>query len=255
MTSKTLPLTPEDERELARAYRDDNDARALDRLVLSQTGMVRYMARSLSRTGVPVEDLRSEGVIGLLEAAQRFDPDRGNRFATYARWWVRHYMQRYVQENRRIVRLPQTRALLRAQRRLNKARSRIEAKTGRRAEVEELADALDVTIDDVLTVLHDRSGGDMPLQDPSGNEPAYIGASPEDQAARNQRDRLAHDTLAEAWNTLDERERRILDERWFTEAPRTLQDLGVTFGVTRERVRQLEARAMKKLRAAATVMA
>ncbi|MBX3269400.1 MAG: sigma-70 family RNA polymerase sigma factor [Sandaracinaceae bacterium] len=241
------------ERELLRRIQENGDPRALDALLVSHVRLVLSIAQKYRRHGLPVDDLVAEGNLGLVEAARRFDRARGTRFSTYAAWWVRALIRRYTIANRRIVGAPSTRAARRLLSNLRETQRRLAAELGRAATREEIARALDVSVEDVATVDAALSGRDVSLAPtPEGLviELACDRASPEETAAaaelRAHNERSVHDAL----ERLERRERLIIERRLLDDDRETLADIGAELGLSRERVRQLELRARQKLRAA-----
>lgn len=228
----------------------DGDVGATHRLVHKHAPLVRSMALRYARHGVLPEDLEQEGALGLLDAAVRFDPSHGARFSTYARWWVRDRMQRYLRANRQMVPLPQTRALRRTRYRMRATFARMEQEAGGPVSNEAVAHALGVDLEDVLAVRTELSRRDVPVVESGerGYEPRSGKRSPEDEAARGERQRLAHRLVREALEHLDERERLIVTERSLSDEPVSLRELGERLAISSERVRQLETRAYAKIR-------
>jgi RNA polymerase sigma-32 factor len=205
------------------------------------------------RAWVNVLDLIQEGNLGLLQAIQRFDPYQGVKLSSYGAYWIRAYVLKYILDNIRMVRLGKTRAERKLFFRLNKEKRELE-RQGFRPEPRLLAERLEVTEDDVRSMEQRLSGSDVSLDAPAHRDDdshsvidfvAAGGAS--DQVAEEQMRRVFLETVRRFAETCDERERQILDQRLLAEEPRTLQELGEEFGVSRERVRQLEARLMKRL--------
>lgn len=237
------PLDAESERNIARLWAKGNDD-AGRQLIEASLPFVIRIAREYRRWGVPLEDLVQQGNLGLLKAAAKFDPDKGCRLVTYAAYWIRAEIRDYVVRSYRIVRLGTTRTerrAMRAYRRrgIESAEQLAEESGMPRARAEKLWPLL--------------SGGDVSL-DVSYDERAPIvermasqGADPETTVARQRTIHGVRAALDDALAELTERERRIVKARMITDEPRTLQDLGNEMGVSKERVRQLEARAKRKL--------
>jgi len=202
-----------------------------------------------------VLDLIQEGNLGLLQAVQRFDPYQGVKLSSYGAYWIRAYVLKYILDNIRMVRLGKTRAERKLFFRLNKEKRELE-RQGFRPEPRLLAERLDVTEDDVRSMEQRLSGSDVSFDAPArrnddsrsvGDFVAAAGANAEEQVAEEEMRRVFLTAVRAFAEGCDERERQILDQRLLAEEPRTLQELGEGFGVSRERVRQLEARLLKRL--------
>jgi RNA polymerase sigma-32 factor len=252
------PLTREEERDLARRYRATGDREALFRLVTANLMMVVHVARSFRRAARNLLDLIQEGNIGLLEAIERFDPEVGVRLPTYAGWWVRAYMVKFLLDNVRLVRVGTTNARRKLLRNLNKEKARLEAQ-GFEVGPKLLAEHFGVSETDVTDVQAALSGRDFSLDAPVGEDEtrsreevfAVAGeeASVEEEVARRELQERAQAAIERFREDLSDRERTILDERVLSEDPLTLQALGDRFGTTREAARQAEARLVKRLKA------
>jgi RNA polymerase sigma-32 factor len=238
-------LSTETERVLAGQYRQ-GDQDAGRRLIEACLPFVVSIAIEYRRWGLPLEDIVQEGNIGLLKAAARFDPDRACRLATYAAYWIRAEIREYVARGYRIVRLGSSKSERRALRIYRRTRERDPAI---------LAQSSGLTkerAEDLLPMLIAR---DVSLDAPPTDEGlapsdrlASIEPSPEDQAASNEDEKRLHDALLLAVAELSPREQRIVKCRWLTEDPRTLEEIGTEFGISKERVRQLEERAKRRMR-------
>ncbi len=257
-----VPLLSRDEEiALAEAWCDAQDERALHRLIDSHTRLVAAVAARYRAYGLPMADLMQEGCIGLLQAANRFDPDRGVRFSTYATWWIRSSVQDFVLRNWSIVRAGTTSSQKALFFNLRRLRARIERLTGRTLDHEgrgEIAKALAVRQSDVESMELRMGVPDQSLNAPLGEEgeserqdflsderagPETLTIELTDGAKRSA-------WLREAMQELTQRERIIIAQRRLLEQGKTLEDLGKVLGVSKERVRQLESRALAKLRAA-----
>ena len=259
-SSMQAPLLSRDhEFELARRWRECDDETALHQLILSYTRLVVAIASRFRNYGLPLGELVQEGSIGLLQAAARFDPERQIRFSTYASWWIRSAMQDYILRNWSIVRIGTTAAQKSLFFNLRRLRARIERASGgvvppdARASI---ARSLDVSISEVEAMEARLSGSDQSLNAPVGEEgdeewqnsladhrpgpeEVVIGLRDADTRSR---------WLNEALSELTQRERTIIDQRRLREEAATLEELGRELGVSKERVRQLEHRALKKLK-------
>ncbi len=269
-------LTLEQEQEFARKLRDENDLEAAGKLVLSHLRLVVSVSRQYLGYGLPHADLIQEGNVGLMKAVKRFDPDQGVRLVSYAMHWIKAEIHEYILKNWRMVKVATTKAQrklffnLRSMKQGFKAdASAMDAATHRDTlnpiEVEAVAHKLNVKREEVLEMEMRMSGGDV-LLDPissDDNEDAFgpiayltdANHEPTAMMAAHQRDVLASDGIAAALNVLDERSRRIVEERWLKvqdngSGGMTLHDLASEFGVSAERIRQIEVAAMKKMKTA-----
>ena len=250
-------LTREEEQELARRYRETGDREALFRLVTANLMMVVHVARSFRRAARNLLDLIQEGNIGLLQAIEKFDPDVGVRLPTYAGWWVRAYMVKFLLDNVRLVRVGTTNARRKLLRNLNKEKARLEAQ-GFDVGPKLLAEHFGVSETDVQDVQQALSGRDVSLDAPIGDDETRsreeVFTKPgedlriDDEVARREMQERAQEAIGRFREDLSDRERAILDERVLSEEPLTLQALGDRFGTTREAVRQVEARLVKRLK-------
>jgi RNA polymerase sigma-32 factor len=249
-------LTPEDERALAIRWRRDRDREAARRLVLANLRFVVKIAFEYRTYGLRLLDLIQEGNLGLLVAVERFDPERKNRLTTYAVWWIRACIQEFIRRQWSLVRFGTTRAEQRCFYRLRRERQRLE-RAGGRAEPESLARALGVGLDELREIEARITRRDQSLDDPAyadteetrGDRIADQGPGPETEAIARELERLARDRVRRALAGLDPRERAIIERRYLRGRSTTLKELGRTFGISRERVRQIEARAKAKMRA------
>ncbi len=250
------PISREEEHELAVRWREEGDIEAARQLVLANLRLVVKIAMEYRRAWINVLDLIQEGNLGLMQAVQRFDPYRGVKLASYGAYWIRAYILKYILDNIRMVRLGKTRAERKLFFRLNKEKRELEQQ-GFQPEPRLLAERLDVSEQDVRSMEQRLAESDLSLNAPArrhedstaeyGDFIPAGGASAEDTVASEQIRRVFLENVQEFSKDCDERERRILDERLLAEEPVTLQELGKEFGVSRERVRQLEARLMKRL--------
>jgi RNA polymerase sigma-32 factor len=248
-------LSREEEQALARRYRDTGDREALFRLVTSNLMQVVRVALSFRRAARNLLDLVQEGNLGLLAAIERFDPELGVRLPTYAAWWIRAYIVKFLLDNVRLVRVGTTNARRKLLRNLRQEKTRLEA-AGFEVGPKMLADHFNVSEEDVLDVeraLHSKDVSlDAPLGDAEdrtrGDLMADPGPSVEEDVARRELQDKVKAAIDRFRHELGERERVILDERLLSEEPLTLQVIGDRFGTTREAVRQAEARLMARLR-------
>lgn len=257
-------LEREEERELAQRWRDHHDERALHRLAHAHMRLVIALAARFRHYGLPVADLIQEGHVGLLEAAARFEPEREVRFSTYATWWIRASMQDYILRNWSIVRggtSSAQKALFFNLRRLRAKLSRDGQGTGDGKLFATIATAIGVSAADVELMDARLSAPDMSLNaplvtsdtsGPSERVEFLVDDKPlPDELVGDSIDSVRRiDWLRDALTVLSERELRILRERRLREESATLESLGVTLGISKERVRQIENRALEKLRRA-----
>jgi RNA polymerase sigma-32 factor len=250
-------LSLEDEQRLARAWHDQQDVDAARQLVVSHLRVVVSVARHYVGYGLPQADLIQEGNVGLMKAVKRFDPDRGVRLVSFALHWIRAEIHEYVLKNWRLVKVATTKAQRKLFFNLRSLKQSLNALTLEQADA--MARELNVSRKDVLEMETRLSGHDVSI-DPAvddGEESysplAYL-ASPDENPAqlleREQTEHLRHEGLVTALENLDERSRHIIKARWLTEGEAaTLHELAAEYGVSAERIRQIEARALQKMRA------
>ncbi len=264
-TSMNEPILERDhELDLARRWREDNDEKALHELVRSYTRLVVSMAGKFRHYGLPMGDLIQEGNVGLMQAAARFEPSREVRFSTYASWWIRSSMQDYVLRNWSIVRTGTTAAQKSLFFNLRRLRAKIEGRNekeglgdqGRKS----IANELGVNVKDVEDMEARLSGSDTSLnarirEDGEEEMQSFLSderPNPEDVAIGLKDSQTRSEWLQNALGELSDREQTIIRERHLSGDVVTLEELGKELGVSKERVRQLEARAMDKLRVSIT---
>jgi RNA polymerase sigma-32 factor len=256
-------LDADTERELARRWRDDGDDEALHRLVTAYLRLAIAMAARYRRYGAPMPDLIQEAGVGLLKAAEKFDPDRGVRFSTYAVWWIKASIQDYVMRNWSMVRTGSTSSQKALFFNLRRVRAKLEREAGQNGEVldghrlrEMIAEEIGVPLRDVEMMDARLAGADFSLNaQQAGEEGREWVEALEDEAPQaaetvtrgRDLDRV-RGWLAEALASLNARERMIIVERKLRDEPRTLESLGQELGLSKERIRQLEAQALIKLR-------
>ncbi len=250
-------LSREEEHELAVALHEDGDREAAYKLVTSNLRLVVMIAREYQRAFHNLLDLVQEGNVGLLEAVKQFDPYRGVRFPSYAVWWIRAYVIRHVMNNFRLVKVGTTQAQRRLFFNLQKEKARLEAK-GFKPTPEMIADNLGVKPKEVIEMDMRMGTGaevsvDAPVRGGEGDArvldllPAET-MSVEDSVANFELFSLMTEKLSEFRETLEGRDLEIIEERLLAEDPITLQELGDRWGVSRERVRQVEEALKKRLR-------
>jgi len=252
------PISREEEHALAVRWVEDGDVEAARTLVLSNLRLVVKIAMEYRRAWTNTLDLIQEGNVGLMEAVQRFDPYQGVKLSSYAVYWIRAYILKYILDNMRSIRLGTTRASRKLFFRLNKEKRELE-RLGYEAEPRLLAERLDVSEDDVVRMEAQLSRPDLSMDAPLRREEAdgaTVGdtfhnptVDAESAVGESEMHALFLDTIAEFSADLADRDRQILSRRVLAEDPETLAELGEEFGVSRERVRQLEARLVDRLRA------
>lgn len=260
-TSMNEPLLEKDhELELARRWRDKGDEKALHELVSSYTRLVVAMASRFRNYGLPVGDLIQEGNIGLMQAASRFEPERGLRFSTYASWWIRSSIQDYVLRNWSIVRTGTTAAQKSLFFNLRRLRSKIEGKNGQEGlgpeGRQQIARDLDVKVSDVEDMEARLAANDQSLnavigEDGDADWQSFLAdtrPNPEEVVMGMKDAQTRSAWLQNALGELSDREQTIIQKRHLVYEPVTLEELGKQLGVSKERVRQLEQRAMDKLK-------
>jgi RNA polymerase sigma-32 factor len=254
-------LEPQEEYMLAKSWREHGDRDAAHRLVTSHLRLVAKIAMGYRGYGLPISEVISEGNVGLMQAVKRFEPDKGFRLATYAMWWIKAAIQEYILRSWSLVKMGTTANQKKLFFNLRKAKSRISAlEEGdlRPDHVKLIAKRLGVTEQDVVD-MNRRLGGDVSLNSPireegdSGEWQDWLvddTISQETRLAESEEANNRHEALGEALTVLNERERRIFEARRLADEPSTLEDLADEFGVSRERVRQIEVRAFEKVQKA-----
>jgi RNA polymerase sigma-32 factor len=254
-------LEPQDEYMLAKRWREHGDREAAHKLVTSHLRLVAKIAMGYRGYGLPISEVISEGNVGLMQAVKRFEPEKGFRLATYAMWWIKAAIQEYILRSWSLVKMGTTANQKKLFFNLRKAKSKISAlEEGdlRPDQVKLIAKRLGVTEQDVID-MNRRLGGDVSLNAPiredgdSGEWQDWLVDDASDQeerlAASEEADNRKQ-ALGEALSVLNERERRIFEARRLADDPITLEDLAAEFGVSRERVRQIEVRAFEKVQRA-----
>ena len=254
-------LTPEQEYMLAKRFQEHDDNEAAAQLVTSHLRLVAKIAMGYRGYGLPVSELISEGNIGLMQGVKKFEPDRGFRLATYAMWWIRASIQEYILRSWSLVKMGTTAAQKKLFFNLRKAKSQISAFEEGDLHPEHLsaiATKLGVSEQEV-TDMNRRLGGDASLNAPlrSDGESEWqdwladdTAVSQETQLADDEEKSIRMSLLQEAMEELTDREKHILTERRLKDDPVTLEELAGQYGVSRERVRQIEVRAFEKLQKA-----
>jgi RNA polymerase sigma-32 factor len=254
-------LEPQDEYMLAKRWREHGDRDAAHKLVTSHLRLVAKIAMGYRGYGLPISEVISEGNVGLMQAVKRFEPEKGFRLATYAMWWIKAAIQEYILRSWSLVKMGTTANQKKLFFNLRKAKSKISAlEEGdlRPDQVKLIAKRLGVTEQDVVD-MNRRLGGDVSLNAPiredgdSGEWQDWLVDEVSDQETRladSEESDNRRKALGEALSVLNERERRIFEARRLADDPITLEDLAAEFGVSRERVRQIEVRAFEKVQRA-----
>ncbi|MER9565160.1 RNA polymerase sigma factor RpoH [Mesorhizobium sp. M0571] len=262
---KHLPmLTPEQEQALAKRWREHNDPEAAHQLVVSHLRLVAKVAMRYRGYGLPISEVISEGSIGLIKAVDRFEPERGLRLATYAMWWIKASIREYVLRSWSLVKMgttPNQKKLFFNLRRLKARISALNDGDLHPDQVELIASSLGVTEQEVV-YMNSRMGGDASLNSPlrgqaEGEWQDLLIEGEDNQEyklVQVEEDSSRHRALIDSLGVLNARERRILEARRLADNPRSLADLSSEFGISRERVRQIEMRAFEKLQNAVKVV-
>jgi RNA polymerase sigma-32 factor len=255
-------LEPEEEFMLAKRWQEHEDSDAAHRLVTSHLRLVTRIAMGYRGYGLPIGEVISEGNVGLMQAVKRFEPEKGFRLATYAMWWIRASIQEYILRSWSLVKMGTTAAQKKLFFNLRRMKGQIKAlEEGdlRPDQVKKIATTLGVPEDDVIS-MNRRLGGDASLNAPvradaeGGGEwqDWLVDEGPDQEERLVESEELSQRKayLEKAMATLNDRERRIFEARRLAEEPATLEDLSEEFGVSRERIRQIEVRAFEKVQAA-----
>jgi RNA polymerase sigma-32 factor len=254
-------LEPQEEYMLAKRWREHGDRPAAHKLVTSHLRLVAKISMGYRGYGLPISEVISEGNVGLMQAVKRFEPEKGFRLATYAMWWIKAAIQEYILRSWSLVKMGTTANQKKLFFNLRKAKSKISAlEEGdlRPDQVQLIAKRLGVAEQDVVD-MNRRLGGDMSLNSPiredgdSGEWQDWLvdeSSSQESRLVESEESNNRHMALGNALKVLNERERRIFEARRLADDPITLEDLADEFGVSRERVRQIEVRAFEKVQKA-----
>nr|WP_179675880.1 RNA polymerase sigma factor RpoH [Duganella sp. 1224] len=253
-------LTHDEEISLAKRLKDQADLGAAQQLVMSHLRLVVSIARGYLGYGLPHGDLIQEGNIGLMKAVKRFDPDQGVRLVSYAMHWIKAEMHEYILKNWRLVKVATTKAQRKLFFNLRSHKTSLDAMTP--AQIDQLAKTLDVKREEVIEMETRLSGRDIALESPSDDEDdkfapiAYLSSEAQEPTRvleAEQVTRLQSEGLEEALGKLDARSRRIIEARWLANddgSGATLHTLADEFGVSAERIRQIESAALKKMKGA-----
>ena len=254
-------LEPQQEYMLAKSWREHGDRDAAHRLVTSHLRLVARIAMGYRGYGLPIGEVVSEGNVGLMQAVKRFDPDKGFRLATYAMWWIRAAIQEYILRSWSLVKMGTTAAQKKLFFNLRKIKGQLKALDEgdlRPDQVKRIATQLGVTEEDVVS-MNRRLAGDSSLNAPvrndseSGEWQDWLVDDTMDQEtalAESEEAQRRRGMLNNALKGLNERERRVFEARRLAEDPLTLEELSAEFGVSRERIRQIEVRAFEKVQKA-----
>jgi RNA polymerase sigma-32 factor len=253
-------LQPDEEYMLAKRWKEHADAKAAQKLITSHLRLVAKIAMGYRGYGLPIGEVISEGNVGLMQAVKKFEPDKGFRLATYAMWWIKASIQEFVLRSWSLVKMGTTANQKKLFFNLRKVKSQIEAlEEGdlRPDQVQFIAKKLGVTEEDVVS-MNRRLGGDTSLNahmrdDSEGEWQDWLvdeSDNQEEMLAQSEEASMRHGLLQEAMDKLTDRERRVFEARRLQEDPVTLEDLSQEFGVSRERIRQIEVRAFDKVQKA-----
>jgi RNA polymerase sigma-32 factor len=254
-------LEPQQEYMLAKSWREHGDRDAAHQLVTSHLRLVARIAMGYRGYGLPIGEVISEGNVGLMQAVKRFDPDKGFRLATYAMWWIRAAIQEYILRSWSLVKMGTTAAQKKLFFNLRKIKGQLKAlEEGdlRPDQVKRIANQLGVTEEDVVS-MNRRLAGDSSLNAPVRNDAEsgewqdwLVDETMDQETALAESEERGHrrDMLNEALEGLNARERRVFEARRLAEEPLTLEELSAEFGVSRERIRQIEVRAFEKVQKA-----
>jgi RNA polymerase sigma-32 factor len=254
-------LEPQQEYMLAKSWREHGDRDAAHKLVTSHLRLVARIAMGYRGYGLPIGEVVSEGNVGLMQAVKRFDPDKGFRLATYAMWWIRAAIQEYILRSWSLVKMGTTAAQKKLFFNLRKIKGQLKALDEgdlRPDQVKRIATQLGVTEEDVVS-MNRRLAGDSSLNAPvrndseSGEWQDWLVDDTMDQEtalAESEEAQRRRGMLNNALKGLNERERRVFEARRLAEDPLTLEELSAEFGVSRERIRQIEVRAFEKVQKA-----
>ncbi|MFQ0813338.1 RNA polymerase subunit sigma-70 [Brucella anthropi] len=255
-------LEPQEEYMLAKRYHEHTDPKAAHKLVTSHLRLVAKIAMGYRGYGLPIGEVISEGNVGLMQAVKRFEPERGFRLATYAMWWIKASIQEYILRSWSLVKMGTTANQKRLFFNLRKMKSKIQALDDgdlNPDQVKQIATKLNVSEDEVVSMNRRLSGDaslNAPLRASEGESGEWQDWLVDDSNSQEQvlieQDELENrrSMLEQAMDTLNDRERRIFEARRLSEDPMTLEDLSSEFGISRERVRQIEVRAFEKVQAA-----
>lgn len=249
-------LTAEQEAGLARQFRDEQDVNAARELVVSQLRHVIHVAKGFTGYGLPVADLIQEGNIGLMKAVKNFDPERGIRLVSYAVHWIKAEIYEYVLKNWKVVKVATTKAQRKLFFNLRKSRKSLSAMTEQ--ETLDLAERLDVPVKTVRQMELRMTSSDVAFDGVDSDDDEFVTSpagylpdmryNPEQLVMNEQTTNDNNNSLRAAIETLDDRSKEILQRRWLAEDKATLHELAAEYNVSAERIRQIEKRAMQKMK-------
>jgi RNA polymerase sigma-32 factor len=253
-------LQPDEEYMLAKRWKEHGDAKAAQKLITSHLRLVAKIAMGYRGYGLPIGEVISEGNVGLMQAVKKFEPDKGFRLATYAMWWIKASIQEFVLRSWSLVKMGTTANQKKLFFNLRKVKSQIEALEDgdlRPDQVKLIAKKLGVTEKDVVS-MNRRLGGDTSLNahlrdDSEGEWQDWLvdeSDNQEEMLMQSEEQSMRHGLLRDAMDKLTDRERRVFEARRLQDDPVTLEDLSQEFGVSRERIRQIEVRAFDKVQKA-----
>lgn len=249
-------LSAEHEAQLARRFRDDDDVDAARQLVVSQLRHVIHVAKGFTGYGLPVADLIQEGNIGLMKAVKNFDPERGIRLVSYAVHWIKAEIYEYVLKNWKVVKVATTKAQRKLFFNLRKSRKSLSAMTEQ--ETLDLAENLDVPVKTVREMELRMTSSDVPFDGTDNDDDEFSTSpssylpdmryNPEELTMKTETSDNNRESLYAAIEDLDERSKTILQRRWLSDKKATLHELAAEYNVSAERIRQIEKRAMQKMK-------
>ena len=249
-------LTPEEEFNLATRYRKDNDLEAAHKLITSNLRFVVKVAFEYKSYGVKLLDLIQEGNIGLMMAVKKFNPYKGYRFISYAIWWIRAYIQNFIIKTWSLVKIGTTQAQKKLFYKIGKVRKALEADRENEDRYELLANDLDVSKEDIMEMEQRMSSRDLSLDAPFGEDheltPLELlregSPNQEEELMEKQEKGILEEEVGRAIKRLNEKEAFVIKHRVMSDSPLTLQEIGDQLKLSRERVRQIESEALKKLK-------
>ena len=245
-------LSAEEEYELAKRVQENNDIEAAKKLILSNLRFVVKIANEYRKLGFPLKDLIQEGNLGLLKAVKKFNPEKGcKKFISYAVWWIRAQIHEYILRTWSMVKLGTTQLQKKIFYKFTKLADEIEGENY----LEQIAGDFHVDKDKIIEIKNRFENNDVSLDNEiDDNGKTFVNflesdcKTPEDEAIENEKEVILKRELWKALDVLNEREKYIIMNRYLTEEPKTLQEIGDEFGITRERVRQIEKRALEKIK-------
>jgi RNA polymerase sigma-32 factor len=254
---KQFPLlTPDEEFQLAMRYYEHKEVEAAQKLITANLRFVVKVAFEYKSYGIKLLDLIQEGNIGLMMAVKKFNPHRGYRFISYAIWWIRAYIQNFIIKTWSLVKIGTTQAQKKLFYKIGKIRKELESDRDNEKKYEVLAKDLDVAKEDIIEMEQRMSARDLSLDDPfdEDREMTHLNllqeGSPnqEDVLAEEQEKKIREGVVLGALNRLNDKEKYVIKNRIMADSPLTLQEIGDHLKLSRERVRQIETEALKKLR-------